>query len=70
MLPPVPHRRLMNESVMLGTEAILGKLPVEYSLELEQAIQQGVRQAVLHYADGMDTLEKQLRPIAYGKGRA
>jgi hypothetical protein len=60
MFPPVPHRRLLNESVMLGSEAILQKLPVEYSRELELAIQAAVRHAVLHYAGGMaDTLAEE-----------
>ena len=68
--PPVPHRRLLNESVMLGSKAILQKLPVEYSPELELEIQRAVRQAVLHYADGMDTLDRQLRPLAHARGRA
>jgi len=47
--PSFHHPRLANEATMLGTEEILHHLPAQHSLELEQAIQQAVRQAVLHY---------------------
>ncbi len=70
MLPQGPHRRLINEAAMRGADVILELLPVEYSRELELAIQQAVREAVLHYAEGMDTLDRQLHPVAYGKARA
>ncbi len=69
-LPPVPHRRLLNESGMLGSEALLQVLGIEYTPELEQAVQQCVRQAVLHYADGTDTLWRQLHPVEAGSARA
>jgi hypothetical protein len=65
MFPPVPHRRLVNESVMRGAEVILELLPLEYSRELELALQAAVRQAVLHYAAGMqDTLAEEFPLLA------
>ena len=57
--------RLLNESTMLGTDSILERLPTEHSPALEQAIRLGVRQAVLHYAEGLDTQSRQLQPLAY-----
>jgi hypothetical protein len=44
-------------------------MPAEHSPELEQAIRQGVRQGVLYYAQGLDTLTRQLHPLEYGKAR-
>jgi hypothetical protein len=64
------HERLLNHATMLGTEEILQQLPVQHSRELEQAIRQSVRQAILHYADGLDTLDRQLRPLAHGRARS
>jgi hypothetical protein len=63
MPPPLLHQRLLNEATLLGTEGLLQQLPVEYSQALEQAIHQQVRQAVLHYASGLDTLARQLDPF-------
>lgn len=57
------HQRLLNEATMLGTEEILRQMPAEYSPALEQAIFQGVRQGILHYAHGLDTLARPLRPL-------
>jgi hypothetical protein len=45
-------------------------MSAEYSPELEQAIRQGVRQAVLFYAEGLETLSRQLHPLDHGKSRA
>jgi hypothetical protein len=59
------HPRLINESVLLGTELILHQQPAAYSRELEQAIQDGIRQAVLHYAEGLATRERQLHPLQH-----
>jgi hypothetical protein len=68
---PVFHQRLLNEATQMGTEEVQRLMPIEHSLELEQAIRQGVRQAVLHYAEGLDTLSRQLRPLEQrGKSRA
>jgi hypothetical protein len=65
------HQRLLNEATQLGTEEVQRRMPVEHSPELEQAIRQGVRQALLHYAEGLDTLSRQLRPLEQrGKARA
>jgi hypothetical protein len=68
--PTFHHPRLLNEATMLGTEAILHQMPVGYSSELEQAVQQAVHQAVRHYADGLATRERQLRPLDSAKVRA
>jgi hypothetical protein len=65
------YQRLLNEATMHGVGEILRQMPVEYTPELEQAIHDGVRQAVLHYAEGMDTLARQLYPLGQrGKARA
>lgn len=65
----MPHERLLNQTTMLGTEAILQQLPAEHSPELEQAIRESVRQAVLYYAEGLDTIDRQLRPLAQQRAR-
>ena len=59
----LPHQRLLNEATRYGTGEILRHMPVAYSPELEQAICQGVRQAVLYYAEGVDSLSRQLHPL-------
>ncbi len=64
------HERLLNQAAMLGTEAILQQLPAEHSPELEQAIRQSVRQAVLYYAEGLEALDRQLGPFTHGRARA
>jgi hypothetical protein len=69
-MPPAYHPRLLNEATLLGTDLILQQLPAEYSQALEETIRQGVRQAVLHYAHGLDTLARQLRPLDQAKARA
>jgi hypothetical protein len=61
---------LLNEATLHGTAEVLRQMPAEYSSELEHAIRQGVRQAVLFYADGLDTLSRQLYPLERGKARA
>jgi hypothetical protein len=68
-MPPVLHQRLLNEATLHGTREILRLMPAEHSPELEQAIRQGVRQAVLYYAQALDTLTRQLLPLEYGKAR-
>jgi hypothetical protein len=57
------HQRLLNEAALLGTEEILGQIPAEYSPALERTIFQAVRQGILHYAHGLDTWSRQLRPL-------
>ena len=70
-MSPLLHQRLLNEATRHGTEEILQQMPAEHSPELEQAIRQGVRQAVLYYAEGLDTLSRQLRPLDHAvKARA
>jgi hypothetical protein len=64
------HQRLLNEATQHGTAEVLRQSPAEYSPELEQAIRQGVRQAVLYYAEGLDRLSRQLYPLGRGKVRA
>jgi hypothetical protein len=59
------HERLLNQATMHGTDAVLQQLPAEHSPELEKAIRQGVRQAVLYYAHSLDTIDRQLRPLAH-----
>ena len=69
MSPPL-HQRLLNEATQHGTEEVLRQMPAEYSPELEQAIRQGVRQAVLYYAHGLENLSRQLNPLGRGRERA
>ena len=65
------HQRLLNEATQHGTQEVLRQMPAEHSPELERAIRQGVRQAVLHYALGLDTLSRQLQPLDHRRaGRA
>jgi hypothetical protein len=65
-----PHQRLLSEAVQHGTDEVLRLMPAENSPELEQAIRQGVRQAVLYYAFALDRLEKRLHPVESRKARA
>jgi hypothetical protein len=62
-MPPLLHQRLLNEATLLGTDEILRQMPAEYSPELEQAVRQGVRQALLIYAEGLERLSRQLHPL-------
>lgn len=62
-MSPPPHQRLVNEATLHGTEEVLRRMPAEYSPELDQAIRQGVRQAVLYYAFGLDSLDRRLHPL-------
>jgi hypothetical protein len=63
------HQRLLNEATLHGAGEVLRQMPAEHSPELEHAIRQGVRQAVLYYADGLETLSRQLHPLERGKAR-
>jgi len=69
-MPPLLHQRLLNEATLHGTVEVLRRMPVEHSPELEQAIRQGVRLAVLYYAEGLDTLSRQRHPLERDKARA
>ncbi len=62
-MPPVIHQRLLNEAILHGTGEILRQMPAEYTPELERAIRHGVRQALLCYTEGMDTLTRQFHPV-------
>ncbi len=66
-MPPVVHQRLLNEATLHGTQEVLRQMPAEYSQEMERAIRHGVHQAVLYYAEGIDTLSRQLRPLDRAK---
>jgi len=57
------HQRLLAEATRYGTGEVLRQMPAAYSPELEHAIRQGVRLAVLYYAEGMDGLEEQRHPL-------
>ena len=59
-MSPLFHQQLLNEATRYGTGEVLRQMPAAYSPELEQAIRQGVREAVLFYADKRDTLSRQL----------
>jgi hypothetical protein len=69
MSPPL-HRCLLSEATQHGTAEALRQSPAEYTPELEQAIRQGVRQAVLYYAEGLDSLQRRIHPLERGKVRA
>lgn len=69
MSPPL-HQWLLNGAATHGTEEVLRLMPTEYGPELEQAIRQGVRQAVLYYAYGLDSLEQRLHPLERAKARS
>jgi hypothetical protein len=65
-----PHQRLVQEATRYGTAEVLRLMPAAYSQELEQAIRQGVRQAILYYAEGLDGLERRVHPLERGNERA
>ncbi len=69
MSPPL-HHRLLDEATQHGTAEVLRLMPAENSPEMVQAIRQGVRQAVLYYAYGLDSLSRQLHPLERRKQRA
>jgi hypothetical protein len=68
-MSPSLHQWLLNEATQYGTGEVLRHMPVEHSQELEQAIRQGVRQAVLHYVLVLDSLERRLPPLEHAKAR-
>ena len=69
-MSPALHLRLLNEATQHGTDEVLRLMPAENNPEMVQAIRQGVRQAVLYYAYGLDSLSRQLHPLERGKQRA
>jgi len=66
-MSPLPHQRLMNEATLHGTEEVMRLMPVEHSPQLEKAIRHGVRQAVLYYAYGLDSLSRRLHPLGQAR---
>ena len=70
-MPSLLHQRLLNEATRLGTAEVLRQMPAQYSQELEQAIRQGVRQAILFYAEELERIDRRLNPLDHaGKVRA
>lgn len=69
-MSPFLHQRLLNEATAHGTDEVLRLMPAAFSPELEQAIRQGVRHAILFYVDRWDSLDKRLNPAERGKVRA
>ena len=70
-MPSLLHQRLLNEATRFGTGEVLREMPAAYSPELEEAIRQGVRQAILFYAEEMQRLDQRLHPLDQrGKTRA
>ncbi len=70
-MSPLLHQRLLNEAMRFGTGEVLRQMPAAYSTELEEAIRQGVRQAILCYAEGLERLDQRLHPLDQaGKARA
>ena len=69
-MPSLTHQRLFAEATRYGTGEVLRQMPAAYSPELEQAIREGVRQAVLYYTDGLESLSRQLHPLERGRDRA
>jgi hypothetical protein len=61
------HERLLLKATRVGVDTILQQLPAEHSPELEQAVRDGVRQAVLSYAYALEDLASKLDPIRYRK---
>ena len=62
-MPTSYQPRLVNQATEFGTDLVLHDLTVEYSRELHAAIRQGVRQAVLYYAQELDRQAHQLHPL-------
>lgn len=69
-MSPALHPRLLNQATTHGTDEVLRCMPAPYSVELEQAIRHGVRQAVLYYFGYLDSLEQRLHPLERAKARA
>lgn len=63
------HQRLLHEAAHLGAEKILRRLPADLRSALEQSVHQAIHEAVFHYAEGMETLSRQLHPLRQEKSR-
>ena len=66
----MPHQRLLNEATHLGAEKILQLLPADIRPGLEQSVHQAVSEAVIHYAEGIETLTRQLHHLHRERNRA
>jgi hypothetical protein len=64
------HERLVNEATFTAAERLLDRLPVEQRRNLEGPVHQAIRDGILLYAEGLATLQRQLRPLEpRGKAR-
>lgn len=64
------HQGLLKEASGHGTWEVLRLMPVEHSPELEQAIREGVRLAVLYYAARLESMSRHLPPLNCDRERA
>jgi hypothetical protein len=60
-------QQLLHEATRHGTEEILQYMPAVYSPELEQVIRWGVRQGLLHYAEGIGSLSPSSHSPVHGQ---
>jgi len=63
------HQPLLNEAIHLGADKILHRLPADLRPSLEESVHEAIREAVFHYAEGMDTISRQLRPLQRERSR-
>lgn len=61
------RQQLINEATRYGTGEVLRHMPASYSVELEQAIRQGVRAAVVYHADNLNAVSRPLHSLQDGK---
>jgi len=66
---PMLHQRLLNEAAQLGADNILQQLPADLRPTLEESVHQAVREAVSHYAAGLDTISRQMNPLQRQRSR-
>ena len=64
------HERLVNEATQAAAAKLLDRLPAEQRDALEAPVHEAIREGILHYANALTTLSRQLRPLEYGKARA
>jgi len=65
----MPYQRLLNEATHLGADKILQQLPADLRPTMEQGVHQAIREAVYHYAEGLDTISRQLNPLQRQRSR-
>jgi hypothetical protein len=68
-MSPRLHEQLLKEATRYGTAEVLRRMSAVYSPELEQAIRQGVHEAVLYYAECRDRLPGQPRSFKGGEAQ-